>query len=80
MLTLLSSLAQEESRSLSENVKWGQRKRMIDGKYSLPYGQFLGYRRGVDGKPEIVEEEASIIRRIYRMCLEGMALSDVSAA
>lgn len=71
MLTLLSSMAQEESRSLSENVKWGCRKRFADGRYSLPYGQFLGYRKGRDGKPEIVEEEAVVIRRIYRLYLEG---------
>lgn len=56
ILTLLSSMAQEESRSLSENVKWGVRKRFSDGKYSLPYAQFLGYKRDKDGKPEIDEE------------------------
>ena len=37
--TLMSSLAQEESRSISENVTWGHRKRFSDGKVSLPYGQ-----------------------------------------
>lgn len=71
ILTLLSSMAQEESRSLSENVKWGFRKRFAEGKYSLPYAQFLGYKRGKDGKPEIIEEEAKIIRLIYRLYLEG---------
>ncbi|GAB6174523.1 recombinase family protein [Paradesulfitobacterium aromaticivorans] len=79
MLTLLSSMAQEESRSISENVKWGLRKRMADGKYSLPYRQFLGYKKGLDGKPEIVEEEAAIIRRIYRMYLEGRTPSNIAA-
>ena len=43
LITLMSSLAEEESRSISENVKWGHRKRFADGKYSLPYKQFLGY-------------------------------------
>lgn len=43
LITLMSSLAQEESRSISENVAWGQRKRFADGKYSMPYKQFLGY-------------------------------------
>jgi site-specific DNA recombinase len=79
MLTLLSSMAQEESRSLSENVKWGQRKRMADGKYSLPYGQFLGYKKGADGKPEIVDEEAIIVKRIYRMYLEGRTPSNIAS-
>ena len=42
----LSVLAQEESRSISENVKWGQRKRFADGKMSLAYSRFLGYDKG----------------------------------
>ena len=58
LITIMSSLAQEESRSISENVTWGQRKRMADGKVSLPYSQFLGYKKGEDGLPEIVESEA----------------------
>lgn len=71
LITIMSSLAQEESRSISENVTWGQRKRFADGKVSLPYRQFLGYRKGADGLPEIVEEEACTVRLIYRMFLEG---------
>lgn len=46
LITIMSSLAQEESRSISENVTWGQRKRFADGKVSIPYGQFLSQRRG----------------------------------
>ena len=71
MLTIMSSLAQEESRSISENVTWGQRKRFADGKVSMPYKSFLGYRKGANGEPEIVEEEAAVVRRIYRMFLDG---------
>lgn len=71
LITIMSSLAQEESRSISENVTWGQRKRFADGKVSIPYGQFLGYRKGVDGLPEIVPEEAEIVRRIYRLFMQG---------
>lgn len=67
----MSSLAQEESRSISENVTWGQRKRFADGKVSMPYKQFLGYRKGADGLPEIVPEEAEIVRSIYRMYMAG---------
>ena len=58
LITFMSSLAQEESRSISENVTWGQRKRFADGKVSLPYKHFLGYKRGENGLPEIVPEEA----------------------
>ena len=64
LLTIMSSLSQEESRSISENVTWGQRKRMADGKVSLPYSHFLGYRKGKDGIPEIVPEEAEIVRSV----------------
>jgi len=71
LITIMSSLAQEESRSISENVTWGQRKRFADGKVSLPYKQFLGYRKGADDLPEIVPEEAEIVRLIYRLFLEG---------
>ena len=45
LITIMSSLAQEESRSISENTTWGQRKRFADGKVSLPYKKFLGYER-----------------------------------
>ena len=71
LITLMSSLAEEESRSISENIKWGQRKRFADGKYSLPYKQFLGYKKGADGYPEIVEDEAVVIKAIYRLFLDG---------
>ena len=71
LLTIMSSLAQEESRSISENVTWGQRKRFADGKVSMPYKQFLGYRKCENGEPEIVPEEAETVRRIYRLFLDG---------
>ena len=45
LLTIMSSLAQEESRSISQNVTWGQRKRFADGKVLLPYKHFLGYEK-----------------------------------
>lgn len=79
LITIMSSLAQEESRSISENVTWGQRKRMADGKVSLPYKQFLGYEKGEDGLPKIVEAEAEIVRRIYRLFLYGKAPSTIAA-
>ena len=70
-ITIMSSLAQEESRSISENVTWGKRKSVADGKISLPYKYFLGYEKGEDGLPKIVESEAVTIRQIYAMFLEG---------
>ena len=71
LLTIMSSLAQEESRNISENVTWGMRKRFADGKVALPYKQFLGYKKGADGIPEIVPEEAATITLIYRLFMEG---------
>ena len=72
LLTIMSSLAQEESRSISENVTWGRRKRFADGKANLPYKQFLGYRKGADGFPEVVPEEAIVVHRIYTRFMEGL--------
>ncbi len=71
LLTIMSSLAQEESRSISENVTWGHRKRFADGKVSVPFGRFLGYDRGVDGSLVVNEGQAAIVRRIYGMFLQG---------
>ncbi|OPX87241.1 MAG: Recombinase [Pelotomaculum sp. PtaB.Bin104] len=71
-------LHQEESRSISENVTWGQRKRFADGKVSLPYRRFLGYEKGPDGLPKIVESEAVTVRLIYRLFLEGKTPSGIA--
>lgn len=80
LLTIMSSLAQEESRSISENVTWGQRKRFSDGKVSLPYKQFLGYERGPqkDDPPVVNPEQAVIVRRIYRSFMEGMTVGAIA--
>lgn len=80
MLTIMSSIAQEESRSISENVTWGKRKSMADGKVYMAYRGFLGYERGEDGKPKINEEEAKIVRRIYSMFLKGMGYREIANA
>lgn len=71
LLTIMSSLAQEESRSISENVAWGIRKSFSDGKVMMPYGSFLGYCKGENGTPAIVPEEARVVEAIYRRFLEG---------
>ncbi len=79
LITIMSSLAQEESRSISENTTWGQRKRFADGKVSLPYKNFLGYEKGENDIPRIVEKEAKIVRFIYKMFLEGKTPSGIAA-
>ena len=72
LITIMSSLAQEESRSISENVTWGQRKRFSDGKVTVPFGHFLGYDRGEDGNLVLNEKEAVIVRRILPSSLRGL--------
>ncbi|MSS85429.1 recombinase family protein [Actinomycetaceae bacterium WB03_NA08] len=78
LITIMSSLAQEESRSISENVRWGVRKRFADGQVTVPYPNFLGYQRGSDGRPQIVEDEAKLVRRIYRMFLAGQSFGRIA--
>ena len=78
MLTIMSSLAQEESRSISENIRWAQRKNMQEGKVHVAYSRFLGYRKGEDGRLEIVEEEAEIVREIYRLFLSGRTIRHIA--
>ena len=71
LITIMSSLAQEESRSISENCTWGQRKRFADGKVTVPFKRFLGYDRGPNGELVVNEEQAKLVKRIYRMFMEG---------
>lgn len=80
LITIMSSIAQEESRSISDNVTWGQRKRFADGKVSLGYKQFLGFEKGEDGLPKVVEEEARIVRYIYRSFMMGKTGSHIARA
>lgn len=78
LISIMSSLAQEESRSISDNVTWGQRKHFADGKVNMPYGQFLGYRKGPDGLPEIDPEEAETVRFIYRLFMGGKTVNAIA--
>lgn len=66
LITIMSSLAQEESRSISENTTWGKRKSFVDGKASVGFKHFLGYDRGPDGEFVINEEQAVTVRYIYK--------------
>ena len=70
LLTIMSSLAQEESRSISENCTWGQRKRFAEGKVSVAYSHFLGYDKGADGNLVINKEQAKTVKRIFGMFLK----------
>ena len=78
IITILSALAQEESRNISENVKWGIRKSFADGKVLIPYGNFLGYKKGKNGLPEIDEEEAKVVKLIYQMFWQGYSTHQIA--
>lgn len=73
LLTIMASVAQEESRSISENCVWGQRRRFADGKETVPFKRFLGYDRGENGELVINEKEAELVREIYRLFLDGIS-------
>ena len=75
-LGLHSVMAQSESENISANVRWGIQQRMKSGTYKFRYN-LLGYKKGENGEPEIVEEEAVIIRRIYNMYLQGSSLIQI---
>ena len=75
MLTILSCFAQAESESISKNVSWGIRQSFKNGNVPMQYARLLGYRKGDYDKPEIVPEEAEIVKGIYRLYLDGMSLN-----
>ncbi|MDO4650245.1 MAG: recombinase family protein [Eubacteriales bacterium] len=79
LLTIMSSLAQEESRSISENVTWGHRKRFADGKVSFAYSRFLGYEKAADGSLVIVPEQAQTVKLIYKLFLDGLTMHSVAS-
>ena len=79
MLTLLASFAQEESRSISENVKWGVRKRFQSGEIGAANKHILGYRYD-DGlrKYVIIPEEAEAVRWMFQMYIDGVPLRGIA--
>lgn len=78
ILTIMSCFAQAESESISKNVAWGIRQSFREGKVPMHYNTMLGYRKGADGKPEIVPDEAEIVKEIYHSYLTGMSLQQIA--
>ena len=78
MLSILASFAQEESRSISENSKWGIRKRFQSGEIGAANKHILGYRYDDELKRYvIIPEEAVIVRRMFQLYLDGRSLRDI---
>ena len=81
LITILSSQAQEESRNLSENTKWGIVRRYENGIISVNHKKFMGYTKDKEtGELVIVPEQAEIVRRIFRMYLEGSSIGEIIKA
>ena len=74
LLTLIAAVDERESFQMSENIKWGLRRKYETGNVqSLMLGKCLGYRKDEEGQVVIVEEEAKIVRRIYQEFLDGLS-------
>lgn len=72
VLAMMASIAQEESRSISANISWAIRKRMENGTQKIPTACLLGYASDEDGNMVIVEDEAKVVRFIYKNFILGM--------
>jgi len=78
MITIMASLAQQESQSLSQNVKLGIQFRYQKGEIQINHNRFLGYTKGENKKLVIVPIEAEVIKRIFREYLEGASLLQIA--
>ena len=78
LLTILSSLAQDESRSVSENSTWGIRRRFEQGKVTINHTKFMGYDKDEEGTLIINEKQAQIVRRIYKEYLDGKGTNRIA--
>ena len=77
-ISIYGTIAQSESENISANVKWGKLQSAKEGKVVFSYKNFLGYRKGADGKPEIDEEQAETVRMIYDRFLAGDSLKQIA--
>ena len=74
---MLGAFAQSESESISANVRWGKRQAMKEGKAIINYKHLYGYRKGADGRPEIIPEQAGVVRKIYDLFLSGTPIRGI---
>ena len=77
LMTIMAALAQQESESLSANVRLGIQFRNQQGKVQVNHNRFLGYTKDESGKLVIVPEEAMIVRRIYAEYMEGRSFLQI---
>lgn len=79
LLTIMASLAQQESQSLSQNVKLGLQFRYQNGQVQINHNRFLGYTKDANGNLIIDPEQAEVVKRIYREYLEGFSMDKIAA-
>lgn len=77
MMEIYAGFAQEESKSMSDNIKWGIRERMREGKVCLNCTRFLGYDKDEKDHLVIVESEAVIVRKIFELYLNGFGVRKI---
>lgn len=78
LLTIMASLAQQESESISKNVKMGIQYRYQKGEVRVNHNRFLGYTKDADGKLIIQSDEAEVVKRIFKEYLEGKSLNGIA--
>lgn len=78
LIGLFSVIAQAESENISANVKWGIQQKMKNGSYCSNFSCY-GYKRGTDGVPEIIEEEAKVVRYVFDRYLDGYSVQQIQA-
>ena len=78
LLAVMGANSQAESEATSSRVKWGVRNAFREGKVRYYYQYWLGYRKGKDGTPEIIPEEAETVKQIYADYLSGKSLRSIA--
>lgn len=80
LITMMGAFAQAESESISQNVRWGKRQAMREGKTIFQYKRLYAFEKGEDGKPKIIPEQAEVVRRIYDSFLAGQSMRMIKEA
>ena len=78
LITIMASLAQQESQSLSQNVKLGLQFRYQNGQVQVNHNHFLGYTKDENGNLIIDPDQAEVVKRIYREYLEGYSMDKIA--
>ena len=77
LLTILAAMAEQESRTMSTNIKWSYQKKFQNGEVILNTGMVLGYKKNSTGEYVIAEDEAETVLRIYREYLAGIPVPQI---